>query len=81
MHLGRRSRSGLTTPTKGGFPASRAVSAPGLFAEIKQVRGLTEIIHESGRILRRLLHTSPTRKRVNFAAFTRLRFGLVCDHE
>ena len=44
-------------------------------------RPLAWIIHESGRILRRLLHTSPTRKRVNFAAFTRLRFGLVCDHE
>ena len=38
---------------------------------------LARIIHESGRIPRRLFHTSPKRKRGKFAAFSRLRFGLV----
>jgi hypothetical protein len=40
---------------------------------------LARIIHESRRMLRKRLPISLTRKRVKFAALTRLRVGLVFD--
>ena len=46
-------------------------------ASIQVAERLAGIIHESGRIPRRLFHTSPKRKRGKFAAIPRLRFGLV----